>query len=62
MAKVIHLTIMLELVNDAAEPEDWDCWPSILNLMPQVEGFSIINSVVRPYTCMEDDPVSHTQH
>lgn len=62
MAKVVHLTLMLELADDADHPEDWDCWPTLLHHMPGVDGFSIINTVLRPFATMEDDPVSHTQH
>lgn len=61
MAKVVHVTLMLELIDDQANPEHLD-WFSILENMPEITGFSFIDSEIRPFPSMEDDPSNHTQH
>ena len=61
MAKVFHLTLMLEVMDDAPHPEEWD-WPKIMIEIPEVQGFSINEIEERPYPSIEEDPTFHTQH
>lgn len=60
MTKVVHVTLMIEMVEEA-DPENID-WIMLLEHVPSITGFSIIDTVLRPYASMEDDPVTHTQH
>ena len=62
MAKIVQVTMMLELADDAIHPDNWECWPEVMDQMPNVEGFCITGIEIRPYTCMEDDPTNHTKH
>ena len=61
MAKVYHVTLVLEVENYAEEPENWN-WYGLLAEVPYIRGFSIIEFKRQPYSSMEDDPTHHTHH
>ena len=62
MRKVIQFTMMLEITDDGAHPEEWDWHGLIADHVPHgVEAFSLVSSEHRPYACMEEDPASHPQ-
>lgn len=61
MAKVYHVTLLLEVGDQAEEPENWD-WFSVFAEIPLIRGFNIIEMTHRPYRSMEDDPIHHTLH
>lgn len=61
MAKVVQVTLMLEVIDGQVDVERLD-WFSVIEKMPEITGFMLTNSEVRPYRCIDDDPSSHTQH
>ena len=61
MAKVFHLTLMLEVGDNDPHPMELD-WTELMLGLPEVRGFSIINPEQRPYSSMEEDPTTYTKH
>ena len=61
MAKVFHLTLVLEIAEEASHPKDWD-WSEVMMSMPGVQGLGIVDAEQRPYRRIEDDPVHYTKH
>jgi hypothetical protein len=61
MTKVFHVTLALEVAADTPHPEDWD-WHQVIEQIPNLNGFSIVNMAQRPFNTMEEDPFHHTQH
>lgn len=61
MPKVFHITLMLEVEDDALDPDQWD-WRPIVTHVPDLRGFSLLDVARRPFSCMEDDPSNHTHH
>lgn len=61
MAKVFHFTLMLEIDDGEAPPDDWN-WPELLTQIPELKGFSLVACEQRPFSSMEEDPTFHTHH
>lgn len=61
MSKVIMVTILMELTDKAPDPGDWD-WSMMQRLSPDPLKVICIDSMVRPFNTLEEDPLANTQH
>lgn len=62
MSKVYHLTLMIEVEDDMASPDNWNWGQILIERVPDIRGFSVVDLETRPFPSMLENPSLYTVH